>query len=64
MTDSTGEGRDRPRCEICGREAIGLQSLGCCTAIVCEEHAEPALRDARPGETIVGEACVFRRFEY
>jgi hypothetical protein len=62
MTDRTGEERRRPPCEVCGREAIGLQSLGCCTAIVCEEHAERALRDARPGETIVGEACVYRRF--
>ena len=62
MTDRRDERRERVVCEICGREAIGFQSLGCCAATVCEEHAEPALREAKPGETIVGDACVFRRF--
>jgi hypothetical protein len=28
----------RRTCDVCGREAIGLQIMGCCTAIVCEEH--------------------------
>lgn len=56
-------GRDRPVCEICGAEAIGIQSVGCCATTVCHAHAEPGLRDARPGETIVWESGVFVRFE-
>lgn len=49
-------------CEVCGRPAIGMQSLGCCASTVCTEHAAPALRDARPGEMIVTECCVYHRF--
>jgi hypothetical protein len=58
-----GVGEGRPVCEVCGKEAIGVQSLGCCAAIVCAEHAEPALRDAKPGEMVISECCVFRRFD-
>jgi hypothetical protein len=58
---SAGEGR--PICEVCGKEAIGMQSLGCCAATVCAEHAEAALRDAKPGEMVVWGSCVFRRFD-
>jgi hypothetical protein len=54
---------DPQRCEICGEKAIGFQSLGCCAAVVCEAHAEPALREAKPGELIVCQNCVFQRFE-
>jgi len=53
----------RPVCEICGKRAIGIQSLGCCAATVCADHAESALRDAKPGEMIVAEFSVFKRFE-
>lgn len=56
------EGEGRPVCEVCGKEAIGMQSLGCCAATVCLEHAEPALRQAKPGEMVVTECCVFHRF--
>lgn len=56
-------GAERPVCEICGKEAIGIQSLGCCAATVCAEHAEHALRHAKPGEMIITEFCVFHRFE-
>ncbi|MEN6342476.1 MAG: hypothetical protein ABFC89_07930 [Methanospirillum sp.] len=55
--------KGRPVCEICGKKAIGIQSLGCCAATVCAEHAESALRDAKPGEMIVAEFSVFKRFE-
>ena len=54
---------ERPVCEVCGKEAIGIQSLGCCASTVCEEHAEPQLRDAKPGETISWGVCAFHRFE-
>lgn len=56
------EGTGRPVCEVCGKGAIGVQSLGCCASVVCAEHAEPALRDAKPGETVIGECCTFQRF--
>ncbi|NLX48820.1 MAG: hypothetical protein GXY82_02875 [Methanospirillum sp.] len=56
-------GDKRPLCEICGKEAIGIQSLGCCASVVCADHADPTLRDAAPGETIVGECCTFLRFD-
>jgi hypothetical protein len=52
-----------PVCEICGKKAIGIQSLGCCASTVCADHAESALRDAKPGEMIVAECSVFKRFE-
>ncbi len=58
-----GGEEERPVCDICGKEAIGIQSLGCCAATVCAEHAESALRDAKPGEMVVWDACCFRRFE-
>ena len=58
-----GSGVDRPVCQVCGAEAIGIQSLGCCATTVCDAHAEPGLRDARPGETIIWESGVFVRFE-
>jgi hypothetical protein len=53
----------RPVCEVCGREAIGVQSLGCYAATVCAEHAEPQLREAKPGETIAWGVCAFQRFQ-
>jgi len=56
-------GAERPVCEVCGKEAIGVQSLGCCASTVCAEHAEPALRDAKPGETVTWDFCAFHRFE-
>lgn len=56
------EGEEKPVCEVCGKEAIGIQSLGCCADTVCWDHAEPALRDAKPGEMIVAEFCCYHRF--
>ena len=53
----------RPACQVCGKEAIGIQSFGCCASTVCAEHAEPPLREAKPGETVAWESCAFHRFE-
>ncbi len=53
---------ERQTCTICGRKAIGFQSLGCCAATVCDEHAEPGLRGMKPGETVIWEAGVYYRF--
>jgi hypothetical protein len=53
----------RRTCEVCGREAIGLQIMGCCTSVVCEEHAEPMLRGFQPGEIREWGICCFQRFD-
>ncbi len=53
---------EHPVCEVCGKRAIGIQSLGCCASTVCEEHAETMLREAKPGETIAWGVCAFQRF--
>ncbi len=57
-----GGDTERPACEVCGKEAIGIQSIGCCASTVCEEHAESKLRDAKPGKTIAWGVCAFQRF--
>lgn len=59
-----GSGVDRPVCQVCGAEAIGIQSLGCCAVTVCFEHAEPSLRNAQPGGTVSWGDCAFFRFEH
>ncbi|MDD1639403.1 MAG: hypothetical protein LUQ42_04515 [Methanomicrobiales archaeon] len=53
---------ERRYCEVCGREAIGLQIMGCCHSFVCEEHAEPMLRELKPGELKEWGVCCFQRF--
>jgi hypothetical protein len=52
----------RYSCSVCGKEAIGMQIMGCCTAFVCEEHAEPMLRGLKPGEIKEWGICCFQRF--
>ncbi|OPY44390.1 MAG: hypothetical protein A4E42_01035 [Methanoregulaceae archaeon PtaU1.Bin222] len=49
-------------CDVCGREAIGIQSLGCCASTVCEEHADPQMRSMKPGEKKEWGICFFHRF--
>lgn len=53
---------ERPKCEYCGREAIGIQSLGCCVASVCHEHADNLLLALKPGEKQSYGECYFERF--
>ncbi len=50
-------------CDVCGKDAIGIQCLGCCAATVCLEHAESALRELKPGERKEWGACFYLRFE-
>jgi hypothetical protein len=52
----------RRTCTVCGKEAIGMQILECCTSLVCEEHADPMLRDLKPGELKEWGVCCFLRF--
>lgn len=54
---------ENPTCERCGKAAIGIQSLGCCTAHVCEEHADGHLLALKPGEKQSYEECYFERFD-
>ncbi|MDD1709409.1 MAG: hypothetical protein LUQ37_00700 [Methanoregulaceae archaeon] len=49
-------------CDVCGKEAIGMQILGCCGSTVCEEHAEQQLRALNPGEKKEWGVCYFYRF--
>lgn len=49
-------------CDVCGKDAIGMQTLGCCSSTVCEEHAESQLREMRPGEKKEWGICYFVRF--
>lgn len=50
-------------CQICGKPAIGMQILGCCEVIVCEDHAEQVLADMKPGEKKEYGACYFWRYQ-
>ncbi len=50
-------------CDVCGKEAIGIQVLGCCASTVCSEHAEQMLRELNPGEKKTWGACYFERYE-
>ena len=49
-------------CDVCGKEAIGMQIMGCCTSVVCEEHADAMLRGLKPGEIKEWGICCFQRF--
>ncbi|EHQ36368.1 hypothetical protein [Methanoplanus limicola] len=50
------------RCEFCGKDAIGIQILGCCKQVVCEEHAEKILKEMKPGERKEWGACYYVRY--
>lgn len=54
---------EKPKCERCGKDAIGLQSLGSCVAYVCQEHADSALLALKPGEKQAYDYCYFERFD-
>lgn len=53
----------KPKCEHCGKDAIGIQSLGCCVASVCEDHADGLLLALKPGEKLAYEECYLERFD-
>ena len=54
---------EKPKCEHCGRDAIGIQSLGCCVAHVCRDHADQLLLALKPGEKQAYGECYFERFD-
>lgn len=53
---------DETTCQICGKPAIGLEILGCCKAVVCEEHASLFLRNLLPGQRLEAGACYYVRY--
>lgn len=52
----------RPKCDHCNKEAVGFQSLGCCFAYVCRDHADSNLLALRPGEKVSSGECYFERY--
>jgi hypothetical protein len=53
---------ERRQCERCGKDAIGVQSFGCRTVFVCEDHAHSILRALVPGRKYSNGDCSFGRF--
>ena len=53
---------EKMKCEYCGRDAIGYQGFGCCSAYVCLEHADDFVLSLKPGEKLVSGECYFERF--
>ena len=55
--------REKQKCEHCGKDAIGIQSFGCCVAYVCHDHADNLLLALKPGEKQVYGECYFELFD-
>ena len=55
--------KEIPVCDFCGDAAIGVQILGCCKQEVCYRHAEPQLREMKPGEEKSWGICYFVRYD-
>jgi len=54
----------KPKCYQCGKDAIGVQSIGCPYLNVCEDHANSHIFALKPGEKqSVGESFFFKRFD-
>ena len=53
----------KQKCEYCEKDAIGIQSFGCCVATVCQEHADNLLLALKPGEKQTYGECYFERFD-
>ena len=53
---------DETICQVCGKPAIGLEILGCCKAVVCEDHASSFLRNLSFGEKLESGACYYVRY--
>jgi hypothetical protein len=53
---------EKPKCEHCGKEAIGFQSLEGGFEYVCKEHADSLLLALKPGEKKVYGVCYLERY--
>jgi hypothetical protein len=54
---------EKQKCEHCEKDAIGIQSFGCCVAYVCRDHADNLLLALKPGEKQVYGECYFELFD-
>jgi len=52
----------RPACAQCEKDSIGVQSFGCRSACVCQDHAYPLLLTLKTGEKYSSGECSFERF--
>ncbi|MCK9593280.1 MAG: hypothetical protein M0Q91_14850 [Methanoregula sp.] len=53
---------EKKKCEYCEKDAIGYQGFGCCSAYVCQDHADNFVLGLKPGETLTSGECYFERF--
>ncbi|WP_373838301.1 hypothetical protein [Methanospirillum sp.] len=53
---------DETTCQVCGNPAIGMEILGCCKMVVCEDHASLYLRNLAPGKKLESGACYYVRY--
>lgn len=53
---------EKPQCAECEKDAIGVQSYGCCSAYVCQDHACSLLLALKPGGKYSSGECYFERF--
>ncbi len=53
---------EKQKCEYCGKDAIGLQSMEGAFAYVCKDHADGLLLALKPGEKKVYGVCVLERY--
>jgi hypothetical protein len=51
-----------PKCDRCGKDAIGFQSMEGGFEYVCQEHADSLLLALRPGEKKSYGVCYLERY--
>jgi hypothetical protein len=54
---------DKPKCDPCEKEAIGIQVYGYCVIHACRDHADSNLLALRPGEKKAYDYCCLERFD-
>lgn len=54
---------EKPKCERCEKDAIGIQSFGYVVSYVCQDHADSLLLALKPGEKQAYEYCYLERFD-
>ena len=53
---------EKPKCDRCGRAAIGFQSMEGGFEYVCKEHADSLLLALKPGEKKTYGVCYLERY--
>ena len=53
---------ERTKCDYCGKDAIGFQSLEGAFDYVCQDHADGLLLALKPGEKKIYGVCVIERY--